>query len=306
MMVAPAILAAAALLTTGCGGSGGGDTAQSRLLSAADLPAGWSATPVTQKAVQTSAPCLSGLGANHQGYTYASAAFVQGTSIPSLGEVLAAGPQAQRQWQSLGSALARCRTATITVGGVKSPVTIRPISFPTVGSGSTAYAWTFTVSGIPVGDDLILFRAGSYEGYLTYADVGSPSPATVQAFANAAVAKAEHGSTSPVPGTVSITSAPVRTAQTKLGTVAYRAVGSGPPLVLIMGYGGTMETWDPRLVSALAERYRVVIFDNAGLGGTAALPAPLEHRRHGQPDQRADHRAGPRPAGRPWLVDGHA
>ena len=274
MMVAPAILAAA-LLTAGCGGSGGGDTAQSRLLSAADLPAGWSAAPVSQKAVQASAPCLSGLGANHQGYAYATAAFVQGTSIPSLGEVLAAGPQAQRQWQSLNSALARCRTATITVGGVKSPATIRPIAFPRVGSGSSAYAWTFTVSGIPVGDDLILFRAGSYEGYLTYADLGSPAAATVQAFADAAVAKAEHGSTSPVPGTVSATSAPVLTAQTRLGTVAYRAVGSGPPLVLVMGYGGTMETWDPRLVNALAQRYRVVIFDNAGLGGTAALPAPL-------------------------------
>jgi pimeloyl-ACP methyl ester carboxylesterase len=275
LMVAPAILAAAALLTTGCGGSGGGDTVQSRLLSAADLPAGWSATPVSQKAVQASAPCLSGLNANHQGYTFASAAFVQGTSIPSLGEVLAAGPRAQRQWQSLNSALARCRTATITVGGVQAPVTIRPISFPRVGGGSTAYAWTFTVSGIPVGDDLILFRAGSYEGYLTYADVGSPSPATVHAFADAAVAKAEHGSTAPVPGAVSITSAPVRTVATRLGTVTYRAVGSGPPLVLVMGYGGTMETWDPRLVNALAQRYRVVIFDNAGLGGTAALPAPL-------------------------------
>ncbi len=275
MMAAPAILAAAALLTTGCGGSGTANTAQNHLLSAADLPAGWSATPVSQKTVQTSAPCLSGLAGNHQGYTYASVAFVEGTSIPSLGEVLATGPQAQRQWQSLGSALARCRTATITVAGEKAPVTIRPISFPRVGSGSSAYAWTFTVSGIPVGDDLILFRAGSYAGYLTYADVGSPPPATVQAFANAAVAKAEHGSTSPVPGTVSITSAPVRTAQTKLGTVAYRAVGSGPPLILVMGYGGTMETWDPRLVNALAQRYRVVIFDNAGLGGTAALPAPL-------------------------------
>jgi pimeloyl-ACP methyl ester carboxylesterase len=275
MMVAPAILAAAALLTTGCGGSGAGNTAQSRLLSAADLPAGWSATPVSQKDVQTSAPCLSGLAANHQGYTYASAAFVQGTSIPTLGEVLATGPQAQRQWQSLDRALARCQTATITIAGEKAPVTIRPISFPQVGSGSTAYAWTFTVSGVPVGDDIILFHAGTYEGYLTYADVGSPSPATVQAFANAAVAKAEHGSTSPVPGTVSITSVPVRTVTTKLGTVAYRAAGSGPPLVLIMGYGGTMETWDPRLVNALAQRYRVVVFDNAGLGGTQALAAPL-------------------------------
>jgi pimeloyl-ACP methyl ester carboxylesterase len=275
MMAAPAILAAAALLTTGCGGSGAGNTAQSRLLSAADLPAGWSATPVSQKDVQASAPCLSGLAVNHQGYTYASAAFVQGTSIPSLGEVLATGPQAQRQWQSLNSAMARCQTATITVAGEKAAVTIRPISFPRVGGGSSAYAWTFTVSGIPVGDDIILFRAGSYEGYLTYADIGSPSPATVQAFADAAVAKAEHGSTTPVPGTVSITSVPVRTVSTKLGTVAYRVTGNGPPLVLIMGYGGTMETWDPRLVNALAQHYRVVVFDNAGLGGTQALAAPL-------------------------------
>jgi hypothetical protein len=101
----------------------------------------------------------------------------------------AAGPQAPRQWQSLGNAMARCRTATITVGGVQSPATIRPISFPRVGSGSSAYAWTFTVSGVPVGDDLILFHAGSYEGYLTYASVGSPLAATVRAFAAAAAGR---------------------------------------------------------------------------------------------------------------------
>ena len=275
ILAAPAILAAAALLTTGCGGSSGGNTAQQRLLSAADLPAGWSATPVSQKTVQASAPCLSGLAANHQGYTYAAAAFVQGPSIPTLAEVLAAGPQAQRQWQSLDGALARCRTATITVAGDKAPVAIRPVSFPRVGSWSAAYGWTFTVSGVPVGMDLVLFRAGSYDGYLAYAGVGSPETATVLAFADAAVAKAEHGSTARVPGAVSITSAPTAIARTKLGPVAYRVAGSGPPLVLIMGYGGTMETWDPRLVDALAQRYRVVIFDNAGLGGTQALPAPL-------------------------------
>ena len=35
-----------------------------------------------------------------------------------------------------------------------------------------------------------------------------------------------------------------------------------------MGYAGTMQTWDPRFVDALAKRYRVVIFDNAGIDGT--------------------------------------
>ena len=77
------------------------------------------------------------------------------------------------------------------------------------------------------------------------------------------------------PGTASVVSAPVRIAHTRLGTVGYRVVGSGPPLVLIMGYGWTMEDWDPRLVHLLALHNRVVMFDNAGIGRTQALPAPL-------------------------------
>jgi pimeloyl-ACP methyl ester carboxylesterase len=80
---------------------------------------------------------------------------------------------------------------------------------------------------------------------------------------------------SPPSWAASVVSAPVQVADTKLGTVGYRIVGSGPPLVLIMGYGGTMETWDPRFVDALARHFRVVIFDNAGTGGTQLLPAPL-------------------------------
>ena len=74
------------------------------------------------------------------------------------------------------------------------------------------------------------------------------------------------------PGTASVVSAPVRTAHTKLGAVGYRVVGTGPPLVLIMGYSGTMEVWDPRLVHTLARHNRVVMFDNAGIGRTQPLP----------------------------------
>lgn len=80
---------------------------------------------------------------------------------------------------------------------------------------------------------------------------------------------------SPPAWAASVVSAPVQVAHTKLGTVGYRVVGSGPPLVLIMGYGGTMETWDPRFVDALARHFRVVVFDNAGLGVTQPLQAPL-------------------------------
>jgi len=269
------VLTATAALTSGCGGNSTQSVLQARMLAVADLPAGWSAVPASPESVQTSAPCLSSLATNPKGWTYAAAAFVQGTSIPTLSEVLATGPQVRQGWQGLARALARCRTATLTIGGTKVTATVRPLPFPRVASTSSAYAWAFTISGIQIGFDLVLFEAGTYAGYLTYSDLGPPAAATVTAFADAAAAKAQTGTTAPVPDEVSITSAPVRTARTTLGTVAYRAVGSGSPLIMITGYSGTMEAWDQRLVNALAQHYRVVIFDNAGVGQTQALPAPL-------------------------------
>jgi pimeloyl-ACP methyl ester carboxylesterase len=77
------------------------------------------------------------------------------------------------------------------------------------------------------------------------------------------------------PGTASVVSAPVRVAHTTDGAVGYRVVGSGPPLVMIQGYGWTIEEWDPRLVHALAEHHRVVMFDNSGIGKTTQLPEPF-------------------------------
>ena len=248
-------------------------TAGARLLSVADLPAGWSATPARPHSVQADAPCLPSLPAN--GVTSATAGFVEGTSTPALGEFLATGPQARQSWRRLSQALARCRTATITIAGTKAKVTIAPLSFPGLAGASPAYAWAFTTAGIQVVSDSVLFQAGRYVGYVIYTGLGPPAVATVRAFVAAAVAKAENGSTARVPGGVFIASAPVQTAHTTLGTVAYRAVGTGPPLVLIMGFAGTMHTWDTRLVAALAQHHRVVIFDNAGIGGTQPLPAPL-------------------------------
>jgi pimeloyl-ACP methyl ester carboxylesterase len=274
-VIALAVFTAMAGLTSGCGGNSTAGALQDRLLSVADLPAGWSAVPVNPRSAQTSAPCLSSLTANPKGWTYATAAFVQGTAIPALTEVLATGPQAPQRWQSLARAMARCRTATLTIEGTKVKATVRPLPFPRIASTSSAYAWGFTISGIKIGFDLLLFETGTYAGYLTYSGLGPPTAATVRAFADAAVAKTETGSTAPVPDQVSITSAPVQTARTTLGTIAYRSAGSGPPLVMITGYSGTMEGWDRRFIDTVAQHYHVVIFDNAGIGQTQALPAPL-------------------------------
>lgn len=48
--------------------------------------------------------------------------------------------------------------------------------------------------------------------------------------------------------------------------IAYKEFGDGPPLVLIMGYAGTMDMWDVPVLQGLARDYRVVVFDNRGMG----------------------------------------
>ncbi|HEX7354649.1 MAG TPA: alpha/beta hydrolase [Mycobacteriales bacterium] len=82
-----------------------------------------------------------------------------------------------------------------------------------------------------------------------------------------------HPSVPPTQG--SITGVPVRTVSTTDGAVSYRETGTGPPLLLIMGFGGTMDAWDPTFVDALAATHRVITFDNAGVGRTSPLPGPL-------------------------------
>jgi pimeloyl-ACP methyl ester carboxylesterase len=50
--------------------------------------------------------------------------------------------------------------------------------------------------------------------------------------------------------------------------VSYKAFGSGDPLVLITGFSTTKDTWEPDFLQALASKYKVVVFDNRGMGDT--------------------------------------
>jgi len=244
-------LALVAALAAGCGGRTRAENLHHRLLSVADLPAGWSATTTGKNAPTANGPCFAQLPKQSARFTYESAAFVEGTSIPNLGEVLATGPEVRQTWTRLSDALARCRTATLGLGRTKVRAAVHPLALAKLAAHTSAYAWTFTLGGIEFSFDLVLFRTSSYDGILSYADLGSPPPSTVTAFVRAAIAKAASGSTAPVPDSVSIASAPVRTVHTTDGTVAYRTIGSGSPLLLVTGYSGTMEGWDRRFVDAL-------------------------------------------------------
>jgi len=50
--------------------------------------------------------------------------------------------------------------------------------------------------------------------------------------------------------------------------MAYWTYGEGYPLVMIMGYSGTMDMWDPNVIDALSAYYKVIVFDNRGMGKT--------------------------------------
>jgi pimeloyl-ACP methyl ester carboxylesterase len=270
------LLAAAALLAAACGGRTTAQEVHHRLLAVADLPAGWTDTPTgPDNQVVAKAPCLAALPKHPQGWTYDVGAYVEGVATPTLVEVLATGAGVQEEWPKLRRAFASCTSATLRLGRATVQSSVRPLAFRGVAGTTGAFAWRFHLAGVEVDFDLVLFRTGRYAGYVAYSGLGPPPLPTVKAYVEAAIAKAAKGSTARVPDTVSVASTPVQTAATRRGTVGYRSLGSGPPVVLVTGYRGTMESWDPRFVDALAQTHRVVLLDNAGIGETAALPAPL-------------------------------
>ena len=52
--------------------------------------------------------------------------------------------------------------------------------------------------------------------------------------------------------------------------IAHRIFGEGDALLLIMGYSGTMDLWAKDVLKELASQYKVIIFDNRGMGKTTA------------------------------------
>jgi pimeloyl-ACP methyl ester carboxylesterase len=58
-------------------------------------------------------------------------------------------------------------------------------------------------------------------------------------------------------------------------TFAYRRFGNTDstalPLVCFQHYRGNLDNWDPALVDAIAEQREVILFDNAGVGGSSGV-----------------------------------
>jgi pimeloyl-ACP methyl ester carboxylesterase len=52
--------------------------------------------------------------------------------------------------------------------------------------------------------------------------------------------------------------------------IGYKLIGSGEPLVMIMGTGGTMDHWPQEVIEALSKQYQLILPDNRGMGYTTA------------------------------------
>jgi len=66
--------------------------------------------------------------------------------------------------------------------------------------------------------------------------------------------------------TISISSSPVKYAHVNGIDMGYREFGSGEPILIIMPFASTMDMCNVTFIEKLARNYRVILFDNRGMG----------------------------------------
>lgn len=65
---------------------------------------------------------------------------------------------------------------------------------------------------------------------------------------------------------VSINATPVQYAEVNGIKLAYREFGAGEPLLLVPGFGSTMDRWNATFIGILASKYHVYTYDHRGMG----------------------------------------
>jgi pimeloyl-ACP methyl ester carboxylesterase len=48
--------------------------------------------------------------------------------------------------------------------------------------------------------------------------------------------------------------------------IAYRSIGKGLPIILVNRFRGTLDTWGPAFLDALASKFNVITIDYSGIG----------------------------------------
>ena len=66
--------------------------------------------------------------------------------------------------------------------------------------------------------------------------------------------------------TVSFNATPVQYKQVNSVTLGYREFGSGEPLLMLQGFGNTINDWNQTFIGILATKYHVYTYDHRGMG----------------------------------------
>jgi pimeloyl-ACP methyl ester carboxylesterase len=69
-----------------------------------------------------------------------------------------------------------------------------------------------------------------------------------------------------LPHPVSFNATPVQYAKVNGVTLGYREFGSGEPILMLIGFGATMDTWNETFIGILASKYHVYTYDHRGMG----------------------------------------
>jgi pimeloyl-ACP methyl ester carboxylesterase len=82
---------------------------------------------------------------------------------------------------------------------------------------------------------------------------------------------AQPADTCPVPSllqqpSVSFATTPVQYADVNGVRLGYREFGSGEPLLVLMGFGGTIDGWNETFIGILSSKYHVYTYDHRGMG----------------------------------------
>jgi esterase/lipase len=68
------------------------------------------------------------------------------------------------------------------------------------------------------------------------------------------------------PGAVSFNATPVQYAEVNGVTLGYREFGSGEPVLMLKGFGSTINDWNQTFIGILATKYHVYTYDHRGMG----------------------------------------
>jgi hypothetical protein len=162
-------------------------------LSLSNMPSGWSVATLAPGTETDPTGCLRGLRADglHAKGIVSAVVIYHYQKVASFEETLESGPGALPSYGRYLEILETCKQVSATTSrGIHVSGSVKALSFPTVGSSSSAFTVTWSAQGISVGTDIVLFRAGQLDGRILYGD-SSPQTGPVLALTTAAVDKAE-------------------------------------------------------------------------------------------------------------------